>query len=163
MGCLLPWCILERAIIFPLRLHFTRQINQALVQQPFPVSGWESLVQGSKKIDQIKCQVSPGLPHDITAHGPAEISPVQEDEMRLLEVTSISLLIFFLFQSFDFLFSVLHWSCFSPDGALAEKSSTAQQCPHLPLTFPILITNKLFLNLEKKKKKKVEVEYPAEP
>ena len=40
MGCLLPWCILKRAIIFPLRLHFTRQINQLLTQQPLLVSAW---------------------------------------------------------------------------------------------------------------------------
>lgn len=153
MGCLLLWCILERAIIFPLRLHFTRQINQALIQQPLLVSGWEPLVPGTEKTDQTKCQLSPGLPHVIAAHGPAEtLSCARRDEVTGNYQFLSPDIFFFLLQSYGFLFSVLHWGYFSPDVALAEKSFTAQQWPCLPMTFPILITHKLFLNLGGKNK-----------
>ena len=140
MGCLPPWCILKRAVIFPLRLHFTRQINQLHVQQPFLLTDWAPCSRDWEN-----------RPNKATAFSRAAwwhdrswtswnvlLHKVEKMRYGLLAITSISIMIFFfLFQSSDFplLFSILYWSCFSSDGALAEKGSTAWQCPCLPLSW----------------------------
>lgn len=142
MGCLLPWCILKRAIIFPpLRLHFTRQINQPLVQQPFLVSDWAFCPRDrANRLNKATAfsRAAWWCDRSRTSWN-VLLREVEKMKYGLPAITSISAAIFFflLFQSSDFplLFSILHWSCFSPDGSLAEKGSAAWQCPCLLLSW----------------------------
>lgn len=136
MGCLLPWCILKRAIIFPLRLHFTRQINQPLVQQPFLVSDWALCPRDwANRLNKATAfsRAAWWCDRSRTSWN-VLLREVEKMKYGLPAITSISAAIFFF--SFSnlltfLLFSILHWSCFSPDGSLAEKGSTARQCPCL--------------------------------
>lgn len=96
MGCLLPWRILKRAIIFPLRLHFTRQTYQPLVQQPLPVSDWSPCARDGA--NRPKRQPSPGLPDDTMDQLNVLLCKVGEMRYGLLAITSISIMNFFYFS-----------------------------------------------------------------